>query len=95
MVGLIAALSVFCKVYHVYNKDESFYYLRKTLGVGHGWHSNEWQHMNLIFVYWNTTNAFFLSRCLRETAGIMFCAWNSSCHKCRHNPHDAAGLQNF
>jgi hypothetical protein len=36
MVWLIASLYVFCKAYHVYYKDEEFYYLRKMLGVGHG-----------------------------------------------------------
>lgn len=34
MVGLIVALFAACKAYHVYNKDESYYYLRKILGVG-------------------------------------------------------------
>lgn len=34
MLWLVAALYIVCKADHVYNKDESYYYLRKILGVG-------------------------------------------------------------
>lgn len=36
MVLLTAGFYSVCEAYHVYDKDESFYYLRKVLGVGRG-----------------------------------------------------------
>lgn len=36
MVWLIVSFFAACKAYHVVNRDESYYYLRKLLGVGPG-----------------------------------------------------------
>lgn len=86
MVWLIGALFIFCKAYHVNNKDESFYYLRKMLGVGHDTHFNKQLHM----MSDRNTSCF-----TREIARPVHITGNSPYHKFHHHYHDASGVPNI